>query len=483
MAGIGFELKKLFREKGLILNFRANLYASIVVAGPMLLGAVLLFAMKYLAYYAGLSIHDQDVLVVIITYSILFPLVLTSFISFVSTRYVADVLYDDRKDRVLPSMYGAISICLAVGVIPWLVFLYLCRLPLSYSFFSFTLFCEAVVVWIQLSYVNAAKDYRSAVTGFALGIATGILAGVALIWLLHFEAIPSLLAGVCLAYGVMMISFTIVLHRYFPVGVGSSLKFLEWVEKYPSLVLVGFFTTAGLFIHILMMWGSPWGVRVIGYFYHAPQYDIPALVAMMTTLVTTVRFVTSVELAFYPKYRLYFGLLNGGSNLHNLNQAAQEMITVLKQELFYLAQIQMLVELILIVVAGSLIPKLGLGFNLTMIGLFRVLCLGYGLYAVGNSLVLFLLYLSNYRDAMLAAMTLFVVSAAGTLITLLLPQQYYGFGFVVASFGMFIVAWVQLANYIQRLDYNIFCRQPIFIREKNGWLTRLARRLDERHSS
>ncbi|MCE1255207.1 MAG: exopolysaccharide Pel transporter PelG, partial [Anaerolineae bacterium] len=81
MAGIGFELKKLFSQKGIILNVRANLYASIVVAGPMILGAILLFGLRYIAILAGSSNHDQDVFIVTITYSILFPLLLTSLVS------------------------------------------------------------------------------------------------------------------------------------------------------------------------------------------------------------------------------------------------------------------------------------------------------------------------------------------------------------------------------------------------------------------
>lgn len=482
MAGIGFELRKLYSEKGLILNTRANLYASIVVAGPMLLGAVMLLGMKYVAYLAGASNHDQDVLVVIITYSLLFPLLLTSLVSFVSIRYVADMLYENKNDRVLPSMYGAISLCLPFGALLWAIFLIINQLPIQYSFFSFMLFCEAVVVWIQLSYTNAAKDYRSVVIGFALGILTGLGVGYLLVWVLRLEIISSLLAAVCVAYGVMMISFTVVLHSYFPIGAGSSLKFLQWVEKHPSLVLVGFLTTAGLFIHMLIMWASPLGVQVIGMFYHAPGYDIPALLALMTTLVTTVNFVTSVELAFYPKYRQYFSLLNNGSSLSDLNKAKQEMTTVLKQELFYLAQVQIMVEVMVIALAGIVVPRIGFGFTVVMIGLLRVLCVGYGLFAIGNSLVLFLMYLSDYRDAMLASLVLFVVSAVGTIATLALPYYYYGFGFVAAGLSMFLVGWIRLSNYINRLDYNIFCKQPIFVREPNGWLTRLVRKLDNNNA-
>ncbi len=484
MAGIGFELKKLFAEKGLILNARANLYASIVITGPMLLGAVLLFAIKYMAFYAGASNHEQDILVVMVTYSVLFALLLTSCVTFVATRYVADMLYEDKNERVLPSMYGAISICLVAGAViwgTWLLFNW--DVPFQWRFFSFVTVLEAIVVWIQMSYVNAAKDYRSALIGFGSGITLGLLVGYFLIWVLHQEIISSLLAGVCVAYGVMLIGFTVVLHGYFPIGVGSSLKFLEWVEKFPSLVMVGFFLTAGLFVHVFIMWHSPWGIHVIGLFYHCPAYDIPALLAMMTTLPTIVNFVTSVELAFYPRYRLYFSLLNGGSSLSDLEKAKRDMGTVLKQELFYIGQIQLFVELICIALAGGVLPRLRMGFTPEMIGLFRVLCVGYGLYIISNSMVLFLLYLSDYQDAMATALTLFIFSGVCTFITTLFPHYYYGFGFVLASLGMFAVAWIQLSAYINHLDYNIFCKQPIFLKEHHGWLTRLARRLDSHNGS
>ena len=42
MAGIGFELKKLFKKSGLAATARAYGYAGIICAGPMILGIVLL---------------------------------------------------------------------------------------------------------------------------------------------------------------------------------------------------------------------------------------------------------------------------------------------------------------------------------------------------------------------------------------------------------------------------------------------------------
>lgn len=478
MAGIGFELKKLFAKKGLILNIRANLYASVVVTGPMLLGAILLFALRYISILAAATKQQQNEFIVIITYSLLFPLLITSLVSFILTRYVADMIYEEQYERVLPSMYGAISICLVVGAIGWAIFLYISGAPFEYNVLSFLLFCTSVVVWIQMSYTSMAKDYMGILKGFGIGILTALAVDCLFIWVFHFNIVHASLAATCVGYGVMLITFTIILHDYFPVGIGSAFRFLEWVDKYPSLALVGFFSMYGLFIHLLIMWASPWGEKVVGLFYQAPEHDLPALFAFMTSLVTTVNFVTTVEVNFYPKYRLYFGLLNEGGSLGDIAEAYKVMVSTLKQELYFLAQIQLFVEILIIVLAGAILPSIGLGFRSNMLGLFRVLCVGYGLFAVGNSLMLFLLYFNHYRGALLTAATLAVVNTAATLFTITLPQYYYGFGFMIAGMCMYLVAWERLGSYINNLDYNIYCKQPVFVAEKHGWLTDLAHKLD-----
>lgn len=477
MAGIGFELKKLFSKKGLLLQARANLYASIVVAGPMMMGAVLLLGTRYISTFGGASIYQQDLIVVVITYSLLFSLVLTSSLLFVLSRYVADMLYINAYDKILPSMYGAISLFLIVGSISWLVFLVLSKLEFAYSLYSFILFCEGVVAWVQISYISAVKEYRGILIGFLIGIVSGLAMSFIFI-LLKYEVVASLLAGSCVAYGILIIDFTVVLHEFFPMGSGSPLRFLEWIDKYPQLPFVGFFSTLGLFIHLMLMWGSPWGVQVSGLFYHAPAHDIPALMAFVTSLATTVNFVTSVEVNFYPKYRLYFSLLNGDGSLSNIEKAYDDMLDVLKQEIFYLAIQQIFITLFSITLVGELLSYLKLGFTAAMIEMFRVLCVGYGIYAIGNILVLFLLYFSSNTDALWAVASFFVVNVLATLYTISLSQTYYGFGFVLAGVVLYLIALRLLFSYTDRLDYYIFTRQPVFFVQKKSFFTRLADRLD-----
>lgn len=482
MAGIGFELKKLFSQKGIILNVRANLYASLVVTGPMVLGVLLLLGAKFISSTGGATPHQQDLIIVVITYSLLFSLLISSLLMYVLARYIADILYVEDYSRILPSMYGAISLLLVVGGIGWGIFLYLSKLPFSYGVLSFILFCEGIFVWIQVNYITAIKDYKKIFIGFIMGIFIGLMVGYLLVWA-HFDVVASLLAGACFSYGIVIIMFSVVLHEYFPKGTGSSLRFFEWIEKYPSLTFVGFFTTLGLFIHLMLMWGSPWGVQVHGFFYHAPAHDIPALLAFITGLISTVNFVTSVEVNIYPRYSRYFNLLNGEGSLDDIEKANDEMLDVLKQELLYLSLRQIIVTILSIVVIGEILLYLNLGFTSVMIGLFRVLCIGYGLFAIGNTMMLFLLYFSQYRDAFLTAVAFLSFNTVGTLLTISLPEIYYGFGFVAAGFAMYLVSLVLLSQYTKRIDYHIFSTQPIFFIEKKGILTRLARSLDEQKFS
>ena len=103
MAGIGFELKKLFRRKGLFASLRAYGYAGIICTGPMLLGVALQLGILLLCGWVGAERAQQDLLVCMITYTLLFSLTVTSFFSMPVTRYLADMLYEEQEQAILPS--------------------------------------------------------------------------------------------------------------------------------------------------------------------------------------------------------------------------------------------------------------------------------------------------------------------------------------------------------------------------------------------
>lgn len=63
MAGIGFELKKLFHRRGLMAMLRAYGYAGVICAGPMLLGVLLQFGVLIVSSWWQVGRPDRDLLV------------------------------------------------------------------------------------------------------------------------------------------------------------------------------------------------------------------------------------------------------------------------------------------------------------------------------------------------------------------------------------------------------------------------------------
>lgn len=188
------------------------------------------------------------------------------------------------------------------------------------------------------------------------------------------------------------------------------------------LALTGLLTNLGLFAHLVIIWAGPIGVQVKGLFYGAPYYDVPALIAFLTILVTTVNFVVSVEVNFYPRYRDYYSLFNDGGVVGDIVVAEEEMLATLNRELRFCALKQLFVTAAVISLETTVLSALPLGFNNLMHGYFRTLCVGYGLYAVGNTLLLILLYFTDYKGAVLASGLFAGVAGLATAVSLLLPQ-------------------------------------------------------------
>ena len=123
MAGIGFELKKLFQKKGVLNTTKAYGYATIICAGPMLLGAILLLGIMALCNLFDTPTHTRELLICMITYTLLASVTVSSFFSMVVTRYVADMLFEEENGAVLPCFWGSTVIMMVVGSVLYGIFL------------------------------------------------------------------------------------------------------------------------------------------------------------------------------------------------------------------------------------------------------------------------------------------------------------------------------------------------------------------------
>ena len=480
MAGIGFELKKLFDKKGILNSVKAYGYATVICSGPMLLGVVLLLGIMTLCDFSGIDFHSKELLICMITYTLLASIMTTAFFSMVITRFTADMLYEEKKSAVLPSFWGSSALMMTVGSVLWVLFLMFSGANLVCSILMFIFFNEMIIVWNAMSYLTAIKDYKGIFLSYLVAILVIFVLGFILTLIFRSYVIEMLLLSVTVGYGVMVIWNLTLLHKYFPKSDVGAFVFMDWIDEYLYLALSGLFVNLGMFAHLVIMWFSKIGVKVHGLFYGAPEHDVPALLAFMTTLITTVNFVVSVEVNFYGKYRNHYSLYNDKGTIKDILQAEKEMLDTLKTETLYTAIKQLLCTAFFIAAGGFILDFLPLGLSEMSRGYFRTLCVGYGLYAVGNMTMLILLYFTDYKGAFFATGIFAGGSVLFSVISLFLPQVYYGFGFLIASLIFFIVAVLRLDYFTKRLPYYILAVQPLVSEDKSGVFRKMRVFLEDR---
>lgn len=479
MAGIGFELKKLFQKKGVLHSARAYGYATVVCAGPMLLGVLLLLGIMALCTLFGAPRQQRELLICMVTYTLLASVTVTSFFSMVVTRFVADMLFEEQNQTILPSFWGSSVVMMVLGGVLYGTFLLFSGATFWQGVLCFILFEELILVWNAMSYLTAIKDYRGIFLSFLTCVMVAFALGAVLVHL-GFPVVEALLCAVTVGYGIMMLWNVILLHRYFPAGNSSAFTFLRWIDSFLPLALSGLFTNIGMFSHLVIFWFSDIGVCVKGLFYGAPWHDVPALLAFMSALMTTVNFVVSVEVNFYPKYRNHYSLYNDRGTIGDIKQSEKEMLDTLKTELFYTALKQLLFSACCIALGGYVLDWLPLGFNEVMRGYFRTLCVAYGLYAIGNMVMLILLYFTDYRGACWSTGLFALSTVVFTLISLNFSYVYYGFGFLIGAMLFLLSACLRLDHFTRRLPYHILSVQPLVSEDRSGAFTRLGYFLEQR---
>lgn len=480
MAGIGFSLKRLFSKRGFFSLCRAYGYAGIICAGPMILGVIMLAGVSLTARLAGMEAHDRELMNCMLTYSLLVSLSITSWFNMVTTRYVSDMLYEEKLDKIMPSLYGSCSIMLVAGAVLYGVFLWFSGVPLIYQILCLWFSLILIVVWMEMVYLTALKDYKGIVLAFTISLMLGFLCALILV-VIGWVSIVSLMLCIIIAYGTLMVWYYKLLLDYFPKSEGSKYTFLRWFDRYKSLAFTGGFINIGLFAHLVIMYFGPLQIQVEGLFYGAPAHDVPALFAFFSILITTINFVTSVEVRFYPSYRNYYSLFNDNGSIRDIEQAETEMLTILKQELTFSGHKQLISTILFVVFGSYVLEWLSLGFTDTSIGIFRFLCTGYGIYAISNSIMLILLYFEDYTGALLGTMAFAAVSVVATILQILFGSvNFFGLGFLLGGIVFYFIVWLRLEWYTRRLPYFLLCRKAFVPNMEKGFFARLCDRLDAR---
>ncbi len=477
MAGIGFELKKLYKKEGILAKLQGHFFSIFVTIGPLLISVLLIVSLQFVLRNIGIKRTEIDLLQATIMYSFIGGVVLTSGYSMLLSRYLSDRLYMERNQDILPALYGSIAVIVMImGIIG---FLFYWRSPLDfvYKIFAYILFVELGLQIIISVFVSAIKDYRKVSYSFVGGAVVGIGIGYVLLNFTELRSILAVLIAIDASLLLIVLSLLYEVKRFFRIKSNLYYSFLGYFENAGLIFLTNLFYISSLYIHNYMFWRySDYSYTIAQTYTFAPYYDVPAAFAFLSLTPTLVMFVVKVETAFFEKYRNLFYLINHNASYDDIRYSKEELLNVTGKELQYMMEIQLFFSITFIIIGSLFLPNIG--FTSRMVGLFIVQVLSY--YCVITSFVVMtiMLYYDYQVGAATLAAYLFISVGVFSKISIELGEVFYGMGFLLGGITTLVLGLFILNRYLKDLEYRIFCDQVVWKNKAPGPLMRMLSKID-----
>lgn len=263
MAGIGFELKKLFKERSLFYDIKAYFISSLVSIGPVFLCILLITVMQYSMKAMGESYKSVEYFVTIIVYCFSFSLIITGGFSLLTSRYVSDCMYEDNREKIVPSLFGILSIVLTIDFIVSNLFYINSNINNYVKILSIIILGELSIIWIQVVYISALKDYGGAIVkSFLMGIFNIGIIYFVLSYLIKYSIFYSALLSITFGFFIMIMLFIKKIIEEYGQSTFNYKKCFEVItsfSKYPDIFITGFLYYVGMYIHNFIFWISQGG--------------------------------------------------------------------------------------------------------------------------------------------------------------------------------------------------------------------------------
>lgn len=474
MAGVGFELRKLFQARTMTGHVKAYSYSAIITAGPFALMTGMVLAVQMLFSYYEIGEEAGQIFVGAVVYAFVFSQVLSSGFTMVLTRYLADCLSVHHYEDVTASFFGLGSILTVLGAAVSLAFFWDKPLDFVTKCLSYLFFALLLLAWAESVYLSAVKKFK----GLLLSYLTGVLLAIFLSWaFLHWQLLPAEQCGLlAVDVGMTLVVLLFLLHivDYFGLSPeGQNFAFLPYLERHWRLFLISFGYMLGIFLPNIIIWQGPWSTVAGGTFRFAPVYDVVTFFAFISVLPLMMLFVVSVETAFYERYNVYFTHITKRGNFREIDDARKDLLHTLWFEIRHIVEFQLVSTLVFLVLGNYILSNAGITY--AQVNMYNVIL--FGAFFTGLlQLIYILMVYFDYQKDVLRISACFCLSnlVLGLLGLWFLGPDSYGFTFFLAGLLSFAFGFWRLSRFSQRINYFVFCSQPMFYQPVQGPLTKLA---------
>lgn len=459
MAGIGVKLNRIFEKQSIGAHFIGFGYSTMATIAPMFLVIGSIVVMQLLLEYSDVVYYNRELFACTVLYTFIFALLTTAPLNAVLSRYLSDVIYNERFADILPCFYMGLILNLVLSSmlgIPFCIHEYVVgRVALSYVVTGYCGYISLALVFYSMLYLSLCKDYARISRFFLYGALLTVLLSLVLVYLLHWEKTYSMMFSLAVGFLFTASLEMAVVRSYFRTNSREYRMLFRYLRKYWKLIAANLLYTLGLYIHNFVFWGSDLNMVLVDSFVCCQPYDIATCLAMFANISSSVIFVSRTEMKFHSRYKAYSEAVIGGRGI-DIQISKQRMFRSLSEELMSLMRIQFIITTVVFLLCMVLLPRFGFG-GLVM-RIFPGLAGGYFILYIMYAAILYLYYFEDLNGAMFTGLIFCLGTMCGAILGTRLPDYLYGIGPIVGSLCGWSFAYLRLRWVERNMDVHIFCK-------------------------
>ncbi len=457
MAGIGFRLEKALDKRSLLSYLKVYGYASILSSGAWMVSIVSIILVGYISLASYHNIKETTSFQLIVTYAFMFSssFMMSGFLQLPLTRFVADRIYDGKKEEILPAYFAVLFVILvtAIFVMTPITFHLLEGESLLLKILSLNVFIIVSFVWIANVLASGLKKYKTVVFSYFITYSL-----ITILAYLFGKNTVFLLFVFFIGNFILFAILSILIIKEFPAKRLVSFKIFDAHSFYWRLAAAGFFYNLGVWIDKIIFWYHPLtGYYVIGNLRASIVYDLPIFLAYLLIMPGMALFFFRLEVDFTKSFQGFYGSITEGkpfSVIERYKKSMGENIRMMIREIFL---IQTFINILVYFSAPYIFSKLNIPH--LYLDLFYILLIGATLQLLFMSLMALLFYIDKRVEALFLSILFCILNAVLSYFSIDLGAEYFGYGYAVSLLIVFIISLFVIRDKFSRIDYETFMLQ------------------------
>ncbi len=453
MAGIGFELKRLYSKEGFTNKILASVQSLFVIFGPYLINILLMMLLLMISRNQGTNQDLYTRFMSILVYGFIYSQLITAGSSIGLTKFVSDQLYEKKACKIMYPFIASITGAILITFVLVFVVFKNIEIEQTLRLLIYVLYSLLIILRFQTVYLSALKNYKilSIIYLLCFIMIVPVFYGVTKLGLsseLYEFFVSFIIVLLVTVFWLMTVIFAMI-----PKQVNSLREYYRKFKKTRHVRLMNMLLTISIFGSVALYWMSPDATVYYSIFRTYPKYDYTFFIANISIIPAMIYFVVGVETKLFVQVRKFFDTLNGNFPLNDIELERKMLVSVIRKEVQVFTFVQLASTLSFLLIAYIF---LGRSFSTDQLMVMSFYLFGTMLFVIIQIFTFILLYLAAFKEAAYIALTLFGVLLLTNGIIANFDMIEPALMLVYSTGGTLIVAVVILEIYLKNIYYNIY---------------------------